>query len=202
MASTLADIQAKYGDSVYPLYKDEMHEPYMESDNGIGYKGVVMYDELEDKVQCSECGKWFINITNTHLRSHKLTPTEYKNKNGLLLGTPLISKSLSRTKSINMQRVWEEDVRIRESFGKLRKMVKEGTNSMSSDQNRESHLKIQSKNKRGLCDAQVAARLEIVMEMMGKLLKDLTMVDVQKVDYPLWRYLTRKYGTIMKSATT
>jgi hypothetical protein len=67
MPATLADIQAKYGDSVYPLYKDQMHEPYMETDTGRGYMGVVMYSELDDKVMCNECGKWFKKITPQHV---------------------------------------------------------------------------------------------------------------------------------------
>ena len=59
MPAILEDIQEKYGEAVYPLYKDEAHEPYMENGKG-GYQGVVLYDKLEDKVRCEECGRWFV----------------------------------------------------------------------------------------------------------------------------------------------
>lgn len=105
MPATLNDIQRKYGESVYPLYKDQMHEPYMENDSGFGYQGVVMYDELEDKVQCSICGGWFKLITHTHLKRHGLTSArEYKEIAGINKTTPVCGKGYSEFRSKNAQK--------------------------------------------------------------------------------------------------
>ena len=106
MPATLFDIQRKYGDSVYPLYKDEIHEPYMENDNGIGIKGGVLYNDLEDKIQCSECGEWFRFLGGHTPSAHKITAREYKDKYELPQNIPLC------TPKISFQRSQEAETRI------------------------------------------------------------------------------------------
>ena len=193
MTATLADIQRKYGDSVYPLYKDQMHEPYMESNNGIGYKGVVMYDELEDKVQCAECGKWF-EALSTHLKIHKLTGREYKDSNGLFYKVPLCSKKLSNKRS--MSAIIHNTKRTNLLKGYKHN---KGSRILVNAQQRAA-LKIQSKNKHGLCDAQVAARLLVVRDICGyKKIQDIKSADVRKYDRNLYGNVYEKYGTIKKA---
>lgn len=48
-----------------------------------------------NKIICLECGKEFKQLSRSHLRSHGLTPKEYKKKHGLKASQALTAKSLS-----------------------------------------------------------------------------------------------------------
>lgn len=53
----------------------------------------------EDRVMCLECGSDFRQLTANHLRTHNLTPKEYKRKWGFPLKQPLAAKMLTRLRS-------------------------------------------------------------------------------------------------------
>lgn len=53
----------------------------------------------EDRVTCLECGAEFRQITANHLRTHQLTPKEYKRKWGFPLKQPLAAKILTKLRS-------------------------------------------------------------------------------------------------------
>ena len=94
MPATLFDIQKKYGNDVFPPYKGV--EPFMENKNGIGYQGVVLYNQIEDKVQCNECVKWFKSVGSHVFMKHGMTSKQYKKKYGLLIKTAICSPTVSR----------------------------------------------------------------------------------------------------------
>jgi len=48
-----------------------------------------------NKIICLECGKEFKQLSRSHLRSHTLTPKEYKKKHNLKASQALTAKSLS-----------------------------------------------------------------------------------------------------------
>jgi predicted transcriptional regulator len=52
-----------------------------------------------NKVVCLECGAEFKQLTANHLRSHQLTPREYKRKWGFPLKQPLTAKNLTASRS-------------------------------------------------------------------------------------------------------
>ena len=52
-----------------------------------------------NKVICLECGQAFKMLSPKHLRSHDLTPKEYRKKHGFSLRQPLCAKSLSERRS-------------------------------------------------------------------------------------------------------
>lgn len=192
MPATLADIQAKYGDSVYPLYKDQMHEPYMEADNGIGYKGVVMYDEKEDKVQCSECGKWVKKITNRHLQMHNFdTHKDYKDKFSLDYKTPLCGKSTS-----NKSRQAALKASLTTEWIAQKESNKEFIKSISSKgavAKSKKGTTIQESNKIGLCDAQIVSRWYIVQQQIGHIPSS---VDLKKYDSQLYYGIIKRHGSL------
>jgi hypothetical protein len=201
MPATLADIQKKYGESVYPLYKDETHEPYMENDNGIGYKGVVMYDELIDKIQCSICDGWYDNLSAHIFHGHGIQDEKYREDYGLPKTIPLCSIGNSmriskKTKEMATKKnsKWGGKKGMRWSDETLKKRavaVKKGKNT------------IWYKNKFGLCDAQIAARLIVVMKMAGKNnMYDLRSKDIQMFDPKLEWGLRSKYGNMKKAYET
>ena len=48
-----------------------------------------------NKIVCLECGKEFKQLSKSHLKSHDLTPKEYKKKYGLKTSQALVAKSLT-----------------------------------------------------------------------------------------------------------
>ena len=54
---------------------------------------------LDNKVICLECGAEMRQLTANHLRTHNMTPREYKKKWGFPLKQPLSAKSLTRSRS-------------------------------------------------------------------------------------------------------
>ncbi len=59
----------------------------------------------EKSIVCLECGKSFRIITKRHLKSHGLTPEEYKKKWGYKKSQSLIAKSLARERRKKMQEI-------------------------------------------------------------------------------------------------
>ncbi len=53
----------------------------------------------DDKVICMECGAEFRQLTANHLRTHQLTPREYKKKWGFPLKQPLAARMLTKLRS-------------------------------------------------------------------------------------------------------
>lgn len=53
----------------------------------------------ENKVVCLECGAEMRQLTANHLKTHHMTPREYKKKWGFTLKQPLSAKSLTRSRS-------------------------------------------------------------------------------------------------------
>lgn len=53
----------------------------------------------EDRIKCLECGAEFRQITANHLRTHQLTPREYKRKWGFPLKQALAAKVLTKLRS-------------------------------------------------------------------------------------------------------
>jgi len=53
----------------------------------------------EDKVVCLECGAEFRQLTANHLKTHGLTPREYKRKWGFPLKQPLAARMLTKERS-------------------------------------------------------------------------------------------------------
>lgn len=48
-----------------------------------------------NKIICLECGKEFKQLSRSHLKSHGLTPKDYRKKHGLKAGQALTAKALS-----------------------------------------------------------------------------------------------------------
>jgi hypothetical protein len=50
----------------------------------------------QDSIRCLVCGGSFRQLTNTHLRGHRLSADEYKRRFGYNRGRPLMCRALSR----------------------------------------------------------------------------------------------------------
>lgn len=185
MPATLADIQRKFGGSVYPLYKDEMHEPFMETSSG-GYAGVVLVEENTGNVRCELCGNWYKALASHIGRKHHKTSKEYKDEQGLLYSIPLCSKGTSEKL---------RETAIQRELGKYVQHFKKGHKGFKNNRNGSYRQKIMFKNSKGLCDAQIAARLIIVAEMSNKKVEELNSGILQKFDPQLYYCLHDRYGT-------
>ncbi|SMC16628.1 transcriptional regulator, MucR family [Desulfacinum hydrothermale DSM 13146] len=93
---TLQELQTREESQEAPVSEwpsDEAKEPAaraaMDPKSSIG----------ENSVVCLECGAEFRQITANHLRSHGLTPREYKKKWGFRLKDSLAAKVLTRSRS-------------------------------------------------------------------------------------------------------
>jgi len=63
-------------------------------------KAIAPQDSIQDdKVICLECGAEFKQLTQTHLSSHGMSPTEYRKKYGFTMRTSLSAKSLTKARS-------------------------------------------------------------------------------------------------------
>jgi predicted transcriptional regulator len=59
----------------------------------------------EEKIICLECGKEFKQISHTHLKSHNLTPKEYRKKHLLPAKQPLTARSLSEKRKMKAKEI-------------------------------------------------------------------------------------------------
>ena len=74
----------------------------------------------QNRVICLECGKEFKQLSRSHLKSHGLTPKEYKKKHGLKANQALTAKSLSakRRKTAKERGLGERLAAARKKRGK------------------------------------------------------------------------------------
>src|SRR3990167_260280 len=184
MPATLFDIQKKYGEQVTLLYKDSGNEPYMESENGIGYQGTVVYDQLQDKILCNECGKWYETLSSHLPRIHKTDQKNYRDKYGINYNIGICSKRLSR----KFSETAINNIKTNKNFAS-HNGLNQGTHSQRKT------FTTQYKNRFALCDAQTAVRLAVIREQSGE--KEITSKSVKKYDIRLYDHLRRRYGTIV-----
>jgi len=183
-AHTLADIQKKYGESVYPLYKDVMQEPYQEEENGIGYVGTTLYDEANDKIFCGECGKRVKILNHLHLKTHGLDSDSYRKKHQILKEAALCSKGYSKIRS---EQATEGNYLRFANHENQQKGVQD-----SSRIGKSTYAELVGhKNKLALCDAQIESRIRVVAAQVGRVPSN---ADINKFDKRLGFYLDKNGG--------
>ncbi|MGA1863801.1 MAG: MucR family transcriptional regulator [bacterium] len=84
---TLKDIKDKEegGDTLFEVAGAEKGQAVVASKDSI----------QRNKIVCLECGKEFKQLSKSHLKTHDLTPKDYKKKHGLKAGQALVAKSLT-----------------------------------------------------------------------------------------------------------
>ena len=172
---------------IRPLYKSQ--EPFMEVKRGHGYQGVVMYDDVEDKVECHICGKWFESLGSHVKNTHKTDARGYRLEYGLSLRTPLCGRALSRAHSKHAKKQY----------------ASKASNLIMASRNNRTRTKPyhrpaifysqtqQHKNRLGLCDLQMRARYEVVKMTVGR---EPSWGDLERHDSKLCRAIDRKGGLI------
>jgi len=163
-AETLRQIKTRYGENIVPLKK--AIPPYMLVDKGYGYQGVILYDPIQDKIQCHFCGKWRKQLNNIHLRSHKITTIEYKERYGLYKTTGLNSLGTFLKCSISSKKSWKGNKARKVKLGQLNKDLKQKKGMRMLGKKT-----AQWKNSIGICDAQLQDRLKRFEKKLGRSLR-------------------------------
>ena len=167
---------------IRPLYKAQ--EPFMEVPRGHGYQGVIMYDDVEEKVQCHICGKYFEHLGRHVASTHKTTSEDYKIEYGLSLGTALCGRRYSEFRSRIGRKAFKDGRFKPRAFrhGMRRRIAR-----------RKPNTSIQVKNRMGLCDMQIMARYDVVKRIVGRIPMD---GDFKKHDIKLWQTVKARHGTL------
>lgn len=134
--------------------------PFEKNEGNYGFKGVVMEDFKDGRLQCCICGRWLEQLPSHISRKHKITTDEYRKRFGLLKSTALKSK------------------RIRILHGKVMTGLRKKKNSKnlysfkksnSHAGNRKNKPKaVESQNKYGVCELQVIEMVDTLRKEMGR----------------------------------
>lgn len=167
---------------IKPLYKSQ--EPFMHVEKGYGYQGVVLYNTIEDKLQCHICGKWFESLGSHIWHCHKMRSFDYKMEYGLCGGTALCSVRLSKLHSdIGLKIENKERFKSVSVHGNIKRKLPRLNGEKT----------IQYRNRNGLCELQIKTRYDVVKIQCGR---EPQIKDMEKYDPPLMPGIRRYYKTI------
>lgn len=146
---TYVDRLVEYsGSPTGKAYAGFAKHPLMKQENGFGFQGVLLQSENRALVQCAECGTWLSQL-NSHLKIHRTTAQQYKEKFGLYATTSLVSDVVSNNLS--------NSVRKREMHPKMKANV--GLFSRRKLQRINGSTKMEHKNRRGTCPEQLKSEM-------------------------------------------
>lgn len=144
---------------LYENYKEPLKRiPKVE---GYGYYGTLAQTKEKTHVQCHLCGNLYPSVGN-HLRIHKISAEDYKERFGLALGTALISDT--RKEELQQNAVKRFDGKLPKHLIAYNKKVQAG--AIKHNPNKREKWTLERRNKEGLCPDQV---LEKIKELGTKL---------------------------------
>jgi len=133
--------------------------PFEKNDTGFGFKGVVIEDFDNGKLQCNICGEWFEQMAQHLNHKHNIKSPEYKKQFGLLLSTALKSKKMRLNQSEVMQKMRKGNKKNRMRFEK---------NNLFAGNRKGTIRAVEGKNKYGVCDLQIMQKVLELREELGK----------------------------------
>lgn len=142
-------------------------EPLKPLKKGYGYHGVLLQSADKKFVQCHICGKLYSELSK-HIVRHKISAKEYREKFHLSPMTALISEDI-RQKRKETTLAWlrsmspEEYAAYREKA--IRRFIKWRKNYKGEFI--QPKITLETKNKRGTCPDQLAAKIHEVKEKLG-----------------------------------
>lgn len=165
-------------------------EPFMKYESGYGYQGVLLYDGLNDQIQCHLCGGWF-NSLGSHLhREHNTSAYEYKAEVGLTQNASLISEAI-RSKLIKAAKKRKNEgikphlhKHRKSSIAKMRLAIKDNANRR------------EAQNKRGTCPEQLLDRMQKDYQRLGRTPteREAGYYPTVKKTYGTWRHACELAG--------
>lgn len=159
-------------------------EPYKALENGFGYQGVLLRDTQNDLLQCHICGVWKSGLAH-HLRLHKITADQYREKFELPVSCPLMNnKMLNRLSELGRSKEWKE---------RLKKATRNTTMHKNLHKRKwRSYKRLSHENKYGTCPEQLVRRYLIVADRIGHEPSD---NELRKYDHAAYAAISHKYGT-------
>lgn len=152
-----------------------------------GYVGVLLYNTKTDKIQCHICGDWR-NSLGQHLKGHKITAREYKDKFGLYRNQPLYSLGTSRRVSEIAKTRGKATKKNLTQAGRMK-----GIKTANFIKNKGAK-KVQFQNQFGTCEAQLRTRVRKHVEQNGFFPR-----STSKTDPNLATMLWRRFGSIAEA---
>lgn len=136
-------------------------EPFMKYEEGFGFRGVLLFDGMTDRIQCHLCGDWMEYLPNHLKREHSMTAAQYKDRVGLRQSTALLGE-MQRAKLISngLER-------------RLSNLVIQGAKSAEQREKiRQTSIRngelMENKNERGTCPLQLITRLQNLASKLGR----------------------------------
>jgi len=182
---------------IKPL-NNKVQEPLIEvkKDSGFGYYGTLLFDDINNCVQCHICGKWFRSVS-VHVRmKHKITARKYKEIYELNYGTALCIPEMSEKRSKM------SELRYRINYGllsmeEIKKIAKErAKKSLRTNYRKHQRLTMEMMNNYGSCPAQVEERFTKLIDSLGYVP---SYDEMQKRDHSLLMVLVRRFKGYSKA---
>lgn len=156
--------------------------PFEKNETGFGFKGVALEDKTTGQLECCICGKWFKNLP-THLRTHKITASDYKKKFGLLQSTALKSHEMRLNQSEVMSGMRRKHKKHRRVFEKNNQWAGNRKGKKKAEE---------SRNKYGVCDLQIMKK---IIELASEMGKTPTLIDLKnRYGSAFVFHLHKRYG--------
>lgn len=163
---------------------DKIVPPFMEvsQDKGYGYYGTLLYDEVEDKIQCHICGELFNHLGLHVSRVHKVSSREYKDRFELnystALMTPTLDKKKAKLSEKNYKLIYEklnsEEVKELAKIEAEQKRLNDKRNKLNLKKAQivgkyvPKRYTIEMMNRYGTCPLQVSERFTQIIDELGK----------------------------------
>ena len=160
----------------------------MEVQRGHGFQGVMMLDDVEDRVQCHICGKWFKMLAGHLGKAHDTNTLDYKIEYGLPLKIGLCSPTMSAVKSrLTLARFKGK----RDGFTRSAGTFVRGFHKRRKYRRAYSERKTAfHRNKFGICELQMKSRYDVVQQMCGHVPDQ---EEVRKYDQKLYKAMWNYY---------
>lgn len=148
-------------DIVYSGYK----EPLKRFDGGYGYLGVVAFNRYTGQIQCHYCGNFYEVLTPAHLRTHGVTPREYRENAQIAYGTPLASEAYRKMLAERYEKIQKKLTPLQRLLGQSNRLKK----SIESNKARKGQkINLETRNKRGNCPDQLLEKIRDLHKQMGE----------------------------------
>lgn len=144
---------AYHGEMEQDLVLGPYKEPLQKVEVGYGYFGAITLSKDGQSIQCHICGELRENLS-MHLRQHKISVKDYREKFGLSAGTALVSEAMR-------QRLKEQMFALREKMiadgraGELAEHLKKFQRARKGKKTGSRFLTPEQKNIRGVCPDQL-----------------------------------------------
>lgn len=139
----------------------------VEKGKGYGYYGALLSTVDGEKIQCHICGKLY-QALHAHVKAtHNMSAHKYKEKFGLAYLTSLVSeKQREKNKMVFLN--WMKSLTPEQKEAWFKRRQEDVKKSRGKRKHGQPKLQLESYNKRGTCPDQVLAKIQEVVDKLGR----------------------------------